>query len=168
MDFESAARAAFADEFGVQPNGCLFHLIQAWIRRAAKEGLNTKAERKKLLEMIFFLTCLVFIKPDTISSAFEQIKKEYIGLSKKHQNFFLYLEKNCLITTVSKKKGFRIEDWSFFEKLNQIEGMKLTNNASEAHFKLLSILMKDVFCIYNKICFIYKNLDFEAEFAEIL
>ena len=57
MDFEKGARKACLEEMNIAPSGCLFHLVQCWLRKAGKEGLNKK-ERNNMMNLIFYMTYL--------------------------------------------------------------------------------------------------------------
>ena len=117
-------------------------MLQCWIRRASKEGLNNKDERKTLGEIIFYLTCLPFINPSGIKENFGKIRGIYDNISDKLFRFFEYLERNWI--NCSKAQGFRISDWNYFHNIEGMNEMKVTNNAAEAHFKTLNMLLKDV------------------------
>lgn len=78
LDFEKAPRAAILQVFRPteDPQACLFHFVQALLRRLREEGLYSEWATSTLFRRWYnLLTCLPFLHPNDVKKAYVELAR---------------------------------------------------------------------------------------------
>ncbi|CAL2028872.1 unnamed protein product [Caenorhabditis brenneri] len=136
-DFEKAIRNAFTDHFpGISIQGCLFHLIKAWRKKATDMKIySDMLDGGHLNEYWKLLKALPFIDCDDTREYFELIKGT-LPTNSTADEFSLYLQKNYISGNHGNSPMYPPETWSCLDvTLNEIHR---TTNSVEVWHRLLS------------------------------
>ena len=106
----------FSTNDGITVILCLFHLSQAWWRKANKIGLRKKKYVKEAKCVIFNLQLLNFMDYDTAKDFYSLIKNEYS--EEKYSIFFNYFEATWFPLNNDDEVKYDFSLWSYFGKFN--------------------------------------------------
>ena len=113
---------------------CLFHFVQALVKKLKKLGLYKKENYEKNLEILYNIKFLIFIEPGKIKKAYLKIQEEY-GDEDKYGEFFKYFRNQW--KPFGKKAKIKFTPiWNNYDLIKGKEFDKnhffLTNNISES------------------------------------
>ena len=179
LDFALANLKAVNDVFGqtnIEIIPCLFHLLQAWWRKAIKLGLKKKIYIKNTETILFNIELIPFMDYSHAIKFYKKIREKYNDNSE-YDEFFEYIEKNWLSLRGKDKSVYKFSLWSYFEKYD-LEGNNkrlisdsvledkvfFSNNCCES----LNHLINSYIAVNNKVSFprfeeILKNLFIRME-----
>ena len=130
---------------------CLFHYIQALVKKLNKLGLIKKEYFVKNTEIIFNIKALIFIEPSKIKKTYEMIESEYSD-EEYYGKFFQYFRRQW--KPFGKKAKIKFTPiWNHYDlfKNNDFDkSIFLTNNVSESINHILNSYFKTKYPTYNQ------------------
>ena len=166
-----ALNAVYSNGDNITIIPCLFHLTQAWWRKASKLGLRKKKKLNTTLCILFNLELLAFMKLEEAKHYYSLIKKEFPDNGNNLNAFYDYFETTWFPYEDNETK-FSFDLWSYCKKFSfkgnkktLIEENKLedyvffTNNGCESFNHLINECIKTNNKIsFNKFEEMFKNL----------
>ena len=175
LDFEKASRLSIMFVFGIVPDGCMFHLAHAIMKRLIKLGLKKEYSiNTKLYELVRMLLSLAFVDIDEVRELYNEIKNHFEfedeKLNEKVKLLFKYMERVWLgedkviekeknTKTEYKKGRYAIEEWNHS---NHLESR--TTNDCELYHKNWSEMFNRHHPDFTKVKISLQNIDKENIF----
>ncbi|CAI2383947.1 unnamed protein product [Moneuplotes crassus] len=117
---------------------CFFHFVKCLWMNAAKCGLRKKKFVCDTKQLVFSLKALAFRPPAKVYRRFEKIKGIYEQKGNCYKSFLEYFETTWMDGT------FKINDWNYYEKINDFEDLAITNNGLESFHQIIKSQLRRI------------------------